>query len=713
MQHTRSVWNQMPMVRLLLPFMMGIGICIASSALLILFIALLVLSVAFLIWTNLLKDVAAVYRWRYVAGASVVAIMLSLGYTVTWLNTDPTAQWDMSHLAMPATEYEGIITEPPVIREKTIGALVTISGISTGDTVIPGSGKVLASIVRNEKSEALHYGDRVTFRGAVKEYDLPKNPDEFDYRQYQALHHVYHRAYLQPGTWKVIASNEGNALLSRIYAIRGYFLTLIKKHVHGETELAVATALTLGYRDYVTDDVMQAYSASGVLHVLSVSGLHVGVMYFVLNLLLGWMDKRRRTEILKGLIVITVMIFYAGLTGLSPPVLRSVWMFSLLAIAKLLDRDVSIYNVLGLSCFVLLVWDPYYLADVGFQLSYIAVAGIVLIYPLFFGLIPDTDIVKRNVPYLTRALNWLSRWTWGLICVSLAAQLATLPVSLLYFHNFPSYFLLANLAVIPLSNFVLVAGMLLFCVGWIPYVSDVVGWLFDHLLIWTNQAVHTIEHFPHAISRGIMVSTPEMLLLYVVIGLIIWYVFDRRAKVLIAALSALLIVCTAFSYDTIRKDNLHEICVYSVKGKKAISLISRGAVVYDFDTAVYNNDKTMRYHIRDHWYADGVEQEVPMDSAKDCITLPYGKIYAVEGKCLMVIDKPVTTLPAKAIDVDVLVISHGYTGTIDALRQCARAGKIVFDTSITPWQLKKWKKECEMVRIPYHDCAERAFILKW
>lgn len=674
---------------------------------------ILLAAFAFLLWYNRGSEVTTVYRWRYVAGGSVVAIMLSLGYTVTWLNTDTTAQWDMSHLAMPATEYEGIITEPPVLKEKTINALITICDISTGDTVIPRSGKVLASIVRNEKSEALHYGDRVTFRGAVKEYDLPKNPDEFDYRQYQALHHISHRVYLQPGTWRVVASGQGSVLLSRIYAVRAYFLTLIKKYVHGENELAVATALTLGYRDYVTDDVMQAYSASGVLHVLSVSGLHVGVMYFVLNLLLGWMDKKRRTEILKGIIVITVMIFYAGLTGLSPPVLRSVWMFSLITMAKLMDRDVSIYNVLGVSCFCLLVYDPYYIADVGFQLSYIAVAGIVLIYPMIFGLVEDTDLLKRNMPYISRPVNWLWRWTWGLLCVSLAAQIATLPLSLLYFHNFPTYFLLANLVVIPLSNFVLVAGMLLFCVGWLPYVSDIAGWLFDHLLLWTNQAVYAIDHLPLALTKGIMVSSVEMLLLYAFIALVLWFLYDRRAGVLIATLSVLLVLCTAFSYNTIRNDKLHEICVYFIRGQKTISIIARGTVVYDIDTAVLHNEKTMRYHIRDHWYAAGIAQEKCMDSAKECLVLPCGKAYTTAGKRLLIIDKPVTSAPSTVLHVDVLVISAGYSGSIDDLRQYAQWDSLVFDTSLKPKQLGKWKEECDIAALPYHDCNEKAFVLRW
>lgn len=165
------------------------------------------------------EDIAAVYRWRYIAGVVIVAMMLTLGYAVAWLHTDTNDQYHLAHLSIAAQGYEGVITEPPVLKDKTVNALINITAISAGDTVLPSSGKVLAAIARDKQSEALHYGDKVIFHGVVKEYDLPKNPDEFDYRQYQALHHIYHRVYLRNGTWQVAGGDGGNVLLTHIYAV--------------------------------------------------------------------------------------------------------------------------------------------------------------------------------------------------------------------------------------------------------------------------------------------------------------------------------------------------------------------------------------------------------------------------------------------------------------------------------------------------------------
>jgi competence protein ComEC len=714
MDSLRSIWNQMPMVRLLLPFMAGIGICIAVDHW---FLVLLFLSVGVIVFTNLLKSAATVYRWRFVSGMAISIAMLASGYLVTYFNTE---RLDPHHIVVTnadGTFYKGVIIDPAVVKEKTVSALIEVREVGSGDSVRFVRGKVMASILRSEKSEALRYGDEILFTGKVKDYEAPKNPDQFDYRRYQALHHVYQRVFLAPGEWKVTRVGKGNAILTKIYQAREYYLSLIKREVTGANELAVATAIMLGYRDYVTDDVTQAYAGSGVLHVLSVSGLHVAVLYFVLNMLLGWMDKRRKMEIVKGVLVIIIMLFYAGLTGLSPPVLRSVWMFSLIVVARLLDRDVSMYNVLGVSCFILLLWDPFYIADVGFQLSYIAVAGIVYLYPLLSGLIENTDVLRTKISWLNYPVNWLMRWTWGLICVSIAAQIATFPISVFYFHSFPNYFLLSNLLVIPLSNFVLIAGMGLFMVGWSSTLVSWVGWVFDHLLIILNKVVFGIDAFPFALSKGVVVTSFEMVMLYVVIAMMCWYLADRRAKVLIASLCFLLLLCTAFSIHNIERQNKRELVVYSVKGKKAISFIDKQTAYYDFDSAMINDELLMRYNVRDHWYAAGVKKEVPIDSAKGVYVLTFGKVYEMGGKRVLVLDdgegwRGRQTRTGK-MKVDVVIISSGFYGDVKSVCDDVDFLKLVFDTSNRPKMLKKWIAECGELHVKYYDCGERAFVWEW
>ena len=717
MNSLRSIWNQMPAVRLLIPFIAGIFLCILIAdprlSALRLAIFLLVASASVVLYANVLKSTATIYKLRYASGVAVSAAMCTLGYILTFLNTDINNPHHIGQASaafiQKKASYTGIVSDPVVIRDKTVSALIQLQKATKNDTSIFMEGKVLANIMKDSSSEALQYGDKIVFSGVVMLYDDPKNPNQFDYKNYQSLHHIYHRVYLHDGEWRMTDSHQGNPLLEKIYTLRSYFLSLIKQSVSGTNELAVATAIMLGYRDYVTDEVMQAYAGSGVLHVLSVSGLHVAVLYYVLSILLGWMDRRRRLEILKGCIVIVIMLFYAGLTGLSPPVLRSVWMFTLITIARLLDRDVSMYNVLGASCLLLLIWDPYYIADVGFQLSYIAVVGIVYLYPMFHRLLTLPSFsFRKPFGFISGILNYSFDFVWGLICVSMAAQLATFPVSLYYFHTFPNFFLLSNLLVIPLSNFVLISGMALFSVGWCHWLLGYAGWVFDHFLIILNRVVFWVDGLPFALSKGTVINLSEMLLFYLVLMLACWFLADRRAKVLLTTLACMLVLCTAFSIGSIKRDQIKELVVYHVSGKKAIAFIIQRKAWYDFDSALINNDILMRYNIRDHWWQCGVEEEKAVDSSKFGYALPFGKIYCVNGKRILLMDK---RLPANMnrLKADVVILSSGNGNTIDDIKRKFDFKELVFDTSNPPTRVTHWIEDCQKSGIKYHDCRDKAF----
>jgi competence protein ComEC len=718
MNSLRSIWNQMPAVRLLTPFIASIILSIAYATehpyLLWVVGGILLVACAVLIYINTIDATVRVYKWRYVNGASVLIAMCALGYIVTYFNTDWNDPHHIAHLDAVWTHkkaiYTGIIIDPIVVRDKTISALIALQKISQNDTSIQTQGKVLASISKDNKSARMQYGDMVVFSGEVVPYEDPKNPDQFDYKSYQALHHIYHRVYLRDGDWGIADTSQGNPVLAAIYRIRTYFLSLILQTVKGTNELAVATAIMLGYRDYISDDIMQAYAGSGVLHVLSVSGLHVAVLYYVLNLLLGWMDRRRRLEIAKGILVIMIMLFYAGLTGLSPPVLRSVWMFTLITIARLLDRDVSMYNILGVSCLVLLIWDPYYIADVGFQLSYIAVAGIVYLYPLLHALLPVPSFAFRSpFGFAGRILAYVFDFVWGLICVSIAAQIATFPISLYYFHTFPNFFLLSNLLVIPLSNLVLISGMILFAAGGSQWLMITAGWVFDHLLIVLNKIVFWIDVLPFALSRGMMITAFEMTLLYVLIILACWYIADRRAKVLLVSLVCLLVLCTAFSAGSIRNDQMKKLMVYNVAGKKAIAFIIRGQAYYDFDSALIHNVTLMRYNIRTHWWRCEVKKETGIDSTNLAYELPYGRLYVINNKRILVVDKEIVYSKGAKLKADIVIISANTNNTMADVGARTDFKEVVFDTSNKPAHIKHWIQECMKKGIKYHDCRDRAY----
>jgi competence protein ComEC len=251
-------------------------------------------------------------------------------------------------------------------------------------------------------------------------------------------------------------------------------------------EFAVLAALTVGYTDALQPDLRASYSATGAMHILSVSGLHVGIVYVVIAFLLGFLDKSVRKKILKAVLIVSFLWIYAFITGLSPSVVRSTLMFTFVAVGAALERKTHIYNTVFMSAFFMLLVNPDFLFDVGFQLSYAAVLSIVFFQRPFSNLLPVN--------------NKLLRWLRDLLTVSVAAQLGTMPFTLYYFHQFPNYFLLTNLVAIPLSTIVIYLAMLLLLVSFVPYLSVGVAfllkgslWLLNYLIVW-------IENLPHALT---------------------------------------------------------------------------------------------------------------------------------------------------------------------------------------------------------------------
>src|ERR1043165_7666306 len=484
----RNFWAEIPMLRLTFWVIAGVVLEIIADrafhiAGVVLFpvITITILSFALLLTSNLVKNVRFAYTLRMVDGLFISALLVSLSYLLAWLHTDSNYHSHFQNFLQPKNSVVAKIIKPPLEKTKTVNAIAGVEEINNNAYSVATTGKLLVSIIRDSSSLELKYGDVIAFNAPVKEIEGPKNPEEFDYRRYQSFHNIYHRAFLTPGSWHLIKSNEGNGFFSSVYKIRSYFLSLIEKYVSQPNEFAVASAIMLGYSDYMNADVMRAYASSGTLHVLSVSGLHVGIMFLMLNFLLKRMDDRgRRYQIAKAVIIICFIWFYACLTGLSPSVLRSALMFSMIQVGKTYSRNVNVYNIVFGSALVLILFDPFLITEVGFCLSYIAVVGILYLYPKISGLIliknPKRPVFKGQEGYLKKVLvfvqydgRWFMHfsrdWLWQLVAVSAAAQIATLPLSLFYFHQIPVLSLLTNLVVIPASNLILFTGTALCALG--------------------------------------------------------------------------------------------------------------------------------------------------------------------------------------------------------------------------------------------------------
>ena len=363
------------------------------------------------------------YSFRWIFGS--VAYLLVFGAGTGGMNQ--VLQQTVYAFQKQECVYRAILTDRPDEKEHTFlcPAFLTEKQDSVG--VVPVNRKVLLYISKDSLAGSLHNGDELVLMARVSPPSNNGNPDEFDYARYLRYRGIGGVAFVAEGKWQIIGHRMSRSFRQIALDCRDRILDKYRALKFEPDEFAVLAALTVGYKEELGEDIRETYSVSGASHVLALSGLHIGFLYMLLLLLLKWLPGNVwGVRLFRAIVIITALWGFAFITGLSPSVVRSVIMFSLLALSVLSGRTGISLNTLALTAFIMLAVHPFWLFDVGFQLSFSAVTAILLIYPRLFRLLPIGNGVLKKV--------------WALMCVSLAAQIGTAPLVLLYFSRFYTHF---------------------------------------------------------------------------------------------------------------------------------------------------------------------------------------------------------------------------------------------------------------------------------
>lgn len=375
-------------------------------------------------------------------------------------------------------------------------------------------GKVL---VYHKSAKPLLPGQVLLVSKSPEQIPPPSFPNEFDYRTFLARKDIHFRQFVGKEVQMVDRTESGDFRFW-LERTRRSLVMIIQRKVLGLQAQQIATALLLGQKESLDRELRDAYAQTGTMHILAVSGLHVGIIYVILLFPLKGLRLGKRPRKIYLLFVVLSIWVYAVLTGFSPSVVRAATMFTLFSLGQMRERKPSSWNVLAFSAMLIIAMDPGVVFDVGFQLSYSAVAGILLLQPL---------IVRWWLPP-----NRVVEYFWQITAVSIAAQLGTFPLSILYFHSFPSYFLLANLLIIPLSFLVMNVGIAMLALNWVPFLGNLLGWIVSGLIWLQNWLTVQIQQLPGGNMERLTITLTGMLLVW---GLLIvwanWEWGDRRKLV--------------------------------------------------------------------------------------------------------------------------------------------------------------------------------------
>ena len=612
-------------------------------------------------------------------GIGALLILLTLGWAITYQRTASNRPDNLLHLQDTLQAYEGVVAVQPEERAKTYRVELAIrrgkwpvhnQGITHWQ---PLSGRVIVYLDKVGQTMP-RYGEVWLVAGPPRPIDPPLNPGEFNYKQYLSYRNIYHQQYLRPFQRTVIGYEPPNPVTRFATVVNRWADSVFTHQVGSRAEYGIVNAMILGIRDDLDTELYRAYSAAGAVHILSVSGLHVGILFAVLTYLLSFLTKRPRGKLLMAALQLLILWFYALVTGFSPPVLRSAGMFTLLILANAAGRQQQLPNTLGASAFFILCFDPYALFSAGFQLSYLAVAGI--------GMWQSS---------LYQSLTFRNRWAnklWELTAVALVAQLITFPLGVYYFHQFPTYFLLANPIVILMSELLLPLAMATLAFSWVPFLNDGLGWLLQKTAWLLNYAITQTSQLPGAAWDGLWLSTPAMLLTYALIFCGVALLLTRNRAYAWATCVAALLLAGITLLGDYEQAHQRRLAVHFLPHRTAVSLTDGHAstLLTDLDTS---DTRSYDFYLKNTFGQWGISDltiaNVRADSLKVIPAYARTKEYALwvwRGKTVLLVNKlsgkNYWRLPAI---VDYLIIRRNALREWDQLNGRVVARHIIFDDS--------------------------------
>lgn len=687
-------WKKSPFIRILIPFMLGIIISFnggyySQITLVIGLLALIILS-------KLSKNINNNFLF---------GIVLNMTLFVGGSLLSQVSLHDYNKLK-DADFYQCAIIEPVKEKNNSFQLTLLINAKSIDSIWSLSKGKALIYIEKDSLSSTLKFGDKLLVKGNLNFLEPPKNPKEFDYKRYLENRSIYQQGYLASHDWELLdAQSQGLKVFAN--EARQFLLSSLKSNGIQGDQYAIASALILGSKDELDFEVKQAYATAGAMHVLAVSGLHVGIIFLILNTLLSILDTSKKGRIVKAIILLIGLWSYALITGLSPSVLRAATMFSFVIMGTVLNRKSSIYNTLAASAFFLLLINPNLLFEVGFQLSYIAVLGIVYLQPLIY---------KR---IYTRW--WLLDKIWAITAVSIAAQIATLPLTLFYFNQFPVYFMLSNLIVIPSAVVILSLGILLFITSPIPPVSESIGWALNKFIEGLNFGIKEIEALPNSLIEGLSISILECLALYIIIILFIRGLKFRKLKIINYAFFLTLIFIANDLIEDVALANSKSMIVYHINKNQAIDFIDGTSNVFLANSSLIKDKQKQSFHIKSNWsYLDlRSVKYIPTDSTGLNETLMDSSLQLVDTYSqfhnvkMVRIDNQFTLRALESkMCVDYVLISSNSKIKLKDLYSMFNFRSVIVDGSNSKWNRNRVEAEAENLHIPIYNTDKGAFDLK-
>ncbi len=583
------------MLRIALPFVAGLLLGDVLNSPPVIPVALALLTT--LIWIMMTRK-APSYRMRWLSGATLSVVLLLFGMAWQVVRSPVHRANSLGRVCTAMDGSKMRVFELIGTTERTTRCWADVQAVHMDGRWTPAQGRVLITLMKDSLQPEPEAGAILVLSSRVDTIDRVPDPGGFDQGLWARSYGAYHECFAAKGKWTVFSRSMG--ALSLIADLRGHIVAWLKASDLPQRERGMVKAILLGIRDELDRDQKTAFSRSGTMHVLAVSGSHVALIYGALLVGLGWLGERLRWRVFRSVVILIMLWVYAGITGFSPSVLRATATFSLVLIADMTPWRSQPVNSLAAAAFLLLLWDPLMLWQLSFQLSFLAVLGISLFY--------------KPIMWAWAAPNIILHYFWSLFAVSIAAQAFTTPLALYWFKAFPVWFLPANLIIVGLVSLGVYGGVLLLLLHAVPVVGPLITGAMKGLLLLLGLVSDFFAYLPGAYP-SIRIDAFQCVLLYALVILTAAWLFERWKWTLRALLGVLLVLLISWGYTARRTNGQEQFVVYDDREHLACAWVHGRSMTVVRDTT----DEWLERKVEAHARAFGASLVQRVDSIPQVI----------------------------------------------------------------------------------------------
>lgn len=659
-------WKESPFLRLMPPLITGIllqhYIPLAITLLWTAVAAATLAATAFHLITALQR-----FRLRLLTGIIINTLIICCGALITHYNQPANKPGWLGNTYTKHGTIKAVLQEPLSKKERSYKTIAAARQLYINDSIVPLTGRIIVYFSKDVQPSQLSYGSTIIINKPLQPVKSSGNPGSFNYKNYCNLAAIAYQVYLTPSDFSVSPTVETRVLKKLIFQCRESVINILRRFIKGHKEAALAEALLIGYKDELDKDLVQAYSNTGVVHIIAVSGLHLGIIYWLLNLLMRPL-ARNSTKWLAVIITLAGLWLFSLLAGAGPSVIRSAVMFSFIVVGKAFSKNGLVLNNLAASAFLLLCYNPFWLWDIGFQLSYAAVLSILLFYKPIYNLL----YVKNKLPDAV----------WQLNAVTLSAQVLTLPLCIYHFHQFPVLFLIANMVAVPLSSLLLVGEIILCAVSLIPLLAQWIGTSIYYIIKLLNNFISNVNALPFASWNHLLINPPQLFLLTAAITAASYWLMNKYRPAFITSLFCMISFVCIRTHSFIIASMQQKMIVYNVPDKQAIDFIQGRHYYFLGDESLQSDDRHRNFHLEPSRILHRVSQTDSLPGLAGT-----GPLFLFKDQYF-------------------LVLSRNTSLQLSFLLQRVPVNQVIADATNPAWRVRQWQTVCDSMHIPFHNVVE-------